>query len=196
MEPSDIRSLIHNARKSPDEMASHFAARKVHVSVPVFKSPPNDSYLLVRKDGDWHYSKNAYLLLPPLPRLGNREFQFLSPVFEDFVKSNKKLAKAFKMYGLAFLVNSDGSPGIWALNLGDKGTWGPSARQGAEFMSKSWGMVLSENDHYVVETPDGDLGEPKWPDGTPDDWLVKAFSDKVIDNENHPLIKKLLGITD
>jgi hypothetical protein len=58
-----------------------------------------------------------------------------------------------------------------------------------------WGMMKSNQGakSYMLEKPVDDLGAPKWPAGSYDDWFVKGLADKVIDSADHPVLRELQG---
>jgi hypothetical protein len=59
----------------------------------------------------------------------------------------------------------------------------------------SWVRITSNmaKQGYEVVRAQGDLGQPVWPDYSDEEILKFAFGDKIIDSENHFIIKKLRG---
>ena len=49
---------------------------------------------------------------------------------------------------------------------------------------------------YQIETAEGIDHEPVWPDETFEELLKRGFDGKVIDNEDHPYVRRLRGILD
>jgi hypothetical protein len=192
VEAEDLASIIFRARKSPEEVAALMSSKKEYLTTPVGKAP-KEKYIRVRAGEEWDYRLHAYLMLPDSFGGGRRDFLLIHPDLEDFVESKRQLRKATKVFGLAFIVDAQGSPAFWVLNLSDTSDWGKSARVIVEELKEDWGMVCSDDGCYVLERPADDLGEPAWPDESPQEWLKKAFKDRIIDSEDHPEIKKLLG---
>jgi len=188
-----LTAMILRARKAPEDVAALIKTRKEILNIPILKTPAKTKYWRAREGEEWSYSHNSYLLLPPDFGGDRREFMLVAPALEEFVRSKKQLEKAVKLFGLAAIVDVHGSPAFWALNLADTGAWGTSARAIVEEMKTDWAMVCAETDRYVCVRPEDDLGEPTWPPGEPMDWLKKAFDGRIIDSEDHPEIKKLLG---
>jgi hypothetical protein len=46
---------------------------------------------------------------------------------------------------------------------------------------------------YRIWEAQGDLSEPEWPEMTLSEMLEVGFKDRIIDDENHPIVNKLLG---
>lgn len=193
MGEEDLLSLIQLARKRPEEVATLLKTKKEFVTVPIAKTPPKGLYYRVREGDDWHYTVQTYMMLPPDFGVGRKDYLLVNPILNDFVAAKGQIRSAVKPLGLAFVVNVNGEPSFWALNLGDSGPWGASARVIAEKLKTQWGMVCTGPSSYVLELPEGDLGEPSWPEGSPNDWLMKAFRGRIIDSEDHPEFNRLLG---
>jgi hypothetical protein len=94
------------------------------------------------------------------------------------------------------LIDPRGNLAYWAVNMEDTSSWGTSSREIARKMTDTWCMVVSNtaSGRYERETPEGDLGKPRWPELEPIECLEKAFKDRIVDSEDHPIIKKLLGL--
>ncbi|MCH7226869.1 hypothetical protein [Haloferula sp. A504] len=58
-----------------------------------------------------------------------------------------------------------------------------------------WGMIKADSaaKGYNLERPEDDLGKPVWAPGSYEDWFVKGFSDKLLDSEDHPVLRELQG---
>ena len=48
---------------------------------------------------------------------------------------------------------------------------------------------------YRIYTAEGQLSEPVWPDKSLTELLKLGFKDKVINSAEHPVIRKLRGLT-
>lgn len=191
--PDDLASIIRRARKAPEEVAALVSMKKEHVAVSIMKPPTKGKYWRVRDGEGWSYQENSFLMLPPEFEGDRKDFLLVRPDLEEFVLSKPQLRAVVRTVGLAFMVDAHGGPAYWALNLGDSRNWGASARAIVAELTSAWGTVCSEAGRYVLVRPEDDLGEPIWPVGSPDDWLGRAFKDRIIDSKDHPEIKKLLG---
>lgn len=73
--------------------------------------------------------------------------------------------------------------------------WHMTGRQAVELAKTHWTRMAADMilGAYRIYKAEGDLPEPKWPDKSFGEILEVAFKDKVIDNENHPVIQRLRG---
>ena len=62
---------------------------------------------------------------------------------------------------------------------------------------KKWVRAQSDRsiNGYIVFTAEGNISEPEWPDKSIADYLSTAFADAIIDDENHPIVKRLRGLS-
>lgn len=189
----DLITMIRKARKAPEEVAALTAVRREEVVIPIMKPLKNGVYWRVRPEEEWHFSRHSLLLLQSDRDTARSDFMLISSNIAEFVHSKVQIRSAVRTFGLALAVNTFGSPAFWALNLNDPGAWGTSAREIAERLTGSWGMVIPDEGRYSMAVPEGDLGAPKWPDGSPDELLKIAFEGRFIASEDHPVFQKLLG---
>jgi hypothetical protein len=89
---------------------------------------------------------------------------------------------------------------LWPLKLPMDGmrhnSWSETARQGAELAKTKWvrlvpDMGLGGNRIYLAE---GELSEPQWPDKPLNEIMQIAFRDRIVDSENHPVVRRLRGL--
>jgi hypothetical protein len=89
---------------------------------------------------------------------------------------------------------------LWPLKLPVEGmrhnSWSETAREAAELAKTKWirlapDMGLGGNRIYVAE---GELSEPQWPDKPLNEIMQIAFRDRVVDSENHPVVRRLRGL--
>jgi hypothetical protein len=124
--------------------------------------------------------EEAYLALPALcPLLGS-------------------LAKP-KIIRLA--VDNAGTPRLIAEPIpgpdGRLNSWHESMIRAIQAAEETWVRIESNPDasQYVVILAKDDLGTPKWPKQTMDDLVLDCFKDRIIQSEDHPLIRRLEGRT-
>jgi len=95
-------------------------------------------------------------------------------------------------------VTLDGALMIWPLMLplaGKPNKWHVRARLAAERAKRRWVRMVADvpaGGYRIYEAID-DLPDPTWPEKSIGELLEVAFAGKVIDDENHPFAKQLLG---
>ena len=190
-----LRNQILAARKSPEEVGRLLQTQTEQLSVPVHNRPPDSEYWRVRKEPGWMPEETEVLLLRRKKARGGPEFLLVLPHMEPLFNSDPRLRNLVRHYFLAFIVNAHGGVGWWAVPSRSEHNWHSSARTTMRRLVSEWGMVKSEmrSETYKIELPDDDLGEPQWPAGSYDDWFLKGFTDKVLDSEDHPVLKDLRG---
>jgi hypothetical protein len=190
-----LLALITGARKDPKEVAALVTAKKEIVTISIEKKPAKGRYVRVRDGDGWDFSDQVFTMMQPEFQGTRKDYLLVHPSLEEFVNSKRQLRDAVRHFGLAFVVDIYGQPSYWAINLDDSSEWGASAREIAGKLKTEWGAVYPDHGRNVLEQPEGDLGEPSWPEGSPNEWLMKAFKDRIITSEDHPEFNKLLGKT-
>jgi predicted DNA-binding transcriptional regulator AlpA len=92
---------------------------------------------------------------------------------------------------------------IWPLTLpSDENplgrSWHESALKAAEIAKTHWVRITSDRglNGYRVRKAEGNLSEPEWPTDKSFSYLLMiAFSDRIIMTEDHPVVRKLRGLT-
>jgi hypothetical protein len=90
---------------------------------------------------------------------------------------------------------------LWALKLTTEGekinTWNISSLAAAEMAVKKWVKVSSNQSAHAYDTfvAQGNIPDPEWPKLTLKEILKLAFKDRFIDSADHPIVKKLKGIS-
>lgn len=100
-------------------------------------------------------------------------------------------------------ITRQGIPLIWPLFLpldgvgGAKNAWYESAREAVELAKKRWIRIRADMSlgAYRLFEAQGDLSEPVWPDKTLGELLQIAFGGRVIDSDDHPVVRRLRGLT-
>jgi hypothetical protein len=102
----------------------------------------------------------------------------------------KLLVTAMNRQGVAFL---------WDLNLpredGRVDEWTRTALEAVDKATQSWVRVTPNMGlgAYDVYEASGQLGEPAWPVLSLRELLSIAFKSRFIDNQDHPVLRKLRG---
>jgi hypothetical protein len=73
-----------------------------------------------------------------------------------------------------------------------------SARAAYELALDRWVLMAwsEEKNDYQIEIAEGIDHEPVWPEKTFEDLLKLGFDGKIIDNEDHPYVRRLRGLID
>jgi hypothetical protein len=137
------------------------------------------------------------------------EFWFDTGVFEDkeerdtfFVtpRMREALVGEIKPVLLVPTVTRQGVVLLWPLKLPTEGQrhngWMETARQAAELAKTRWVRVAADMSlgGYRIYQAEGELSEPEWPDKQLPEILQIAFRDRIVDSENHPVVRRLRGL--
>ena len=99
---------------------------------------------------------------------------------------------------LRLAVNRHGIPFLWALRLpkdGRRNLWNDSAMNAAEHAIRRWVRVRSDmqGGQYTILAAKVDFGEPKRLECTFQEILQRAFRDRIIADNNHPVLRQFRG---
>jgi hypothetical protein len=190
-----VRDKILAARKAPDEVAQLLQTKTEQLSVPVYKRPPDSAFWRVRREDGWDPEASEVLLLPRKDGGGGPEFLLVLPELEPTFSGDPRLRNLVRYYYLAFITDARGRVGWWAVPSRSENDWHASARAAMRRLMLEWGMMKSDMSAkgYKLEKPQDNLGEPVWPAGSHDEWYVKGLSDKLLDSEDHPVLRELQG---
>lgn len=89
---------------------------------------------------------------------------------------------------------------LWPLKLPIEGQrhngWMETAREGAELAKQKWVRLAADMGlgGYRLYQAEGELSEPVWPDKPLTEIMRIAFRDRIVDSENHPVIRRLRGL--
>lgn len=89
---------------------------------------------------------------------------------------------------------------IWPVSLpmddGRRNDWFETAQQAAEIAKTGWVRMPADMSlgAYRVYTAEGELPAPQWPEMALNAMLEIAFKDRVVDREDHPLVRRLRGL--
>lgn len=176
---------LESMRLSQD-FASMAKTKKLLIHVPVRKPPkhqffrvhPGEEYsftaAVVEMDGD-----DTYLISPQL------------------VPAIPELARPVRLH---LYVTRQGAVGLWPVKLpGDDGKsnpWHQSAAEASQIAMDEWIRLVPNMamGAYDVISAENIPTEPAWPDKTMGELIAKAFQGRVVDTEDHPLLKELQGM--
>src|SRR5271167_4757678 len=122
-----------------------------------------------------------------------REVFFVTPVIRD------ALVGEIKPVILAVTINRQSVLSLWPLKLPTEemryNAWSQTAREAAELAKTNWVSMRADMSlgGYRIYKAEGQLSDPVWPDKTLNEILEIAFRDRIVDSENHPVVRRLRG---
>lgn len=164
------------------------AMQEVLTHVPL-ERPKRQEFFRAHADPAWslttsivfdeeNFGRDAYLVLPHMRAalLGDARPVLLVPVITR--------QGVFKFYPLKLPLD-DGRPNAWF----------ESAREAIELSKQRWACMKPDTalGAYRVLQAVGDIPDPVWPDKRPNELLEIAFRGRIIDGEDHPLVRRLRG---
>ena len=97
---------------------------------------------------------------------------------------------------LVLAVDRKGNVFLWPLKISERESeWYTSARRAAEMARNEWlrvsaNMAIGAYDCGIARSQDA---EPVWPDDSYNDILKIAFRDRIVSDDDHPVLKELRG---
>jgi hypothetical protein len=201
-----IPLVISNTVHTESKLA--FGANSVFADIEALRLSPGDatlagtteilSHVPVRKP-----NRHEFVRVRPEP-----EFWFGTGVFEDkeerdtFIVSpsmREALVGEIKPVLLVQTMTRQGVLLLWPLKLPIEGqrhnSWAETAREAAELAKTKWVRVVADMGlgGYRIYQAEGELSEPAWPDKPLPEILQIAFRDRVVDSEDHPVVRRLRG---
>ena len=175
------------ALRLDQSFADTVGVKKRVITVPVGKP--------IRQEFFWVNPRPEYRLAPAaiIEVKEDREVYLVTP------NMAQELPGEFTAATLFTTINRQGVLRLWPVKLpgpdGKHNEWHRSAAEAAELAMKRW-IRLSSNmslGAYEVFEAIGDLPEPEWPDIAFPEILKIAFSDRIVDRADHPLVQRLRG---
>ena len=182
---TDIFSDLAALRLSPDE-AGQIGSEEVlaHVSV---RKPNINEFVRVNPDPAMSLATSIFVD-------AEREIHFVAPAIRDVLVAGVKAAL------LVPAVNQRGLFFIWPIALGDgtgrRNAWHDTAREAMELAKREWVKMVSDmaGGCYRIFRAKGKLAEPVFPEKSLEELLRIAFRGRIVDNEDHPVVKQALGL--
>lgn len=189
-EPTSTRENIPQKKTSLnldkyrlDQSFQSSGVKKVITHIPVDR-PKQDFFRIKNEE---HF--DCGLLIDERTKDG----YLLDPTIYELLIKDAKLARLY------FGVTMQGNPFFWARKLpspdGKLDSWNESAHRIAEMAKNKWLRVTSNRElgAYEAHTVESSTKEPVWPDMSLEELIEIAFKDRMIDNEDHELVRYLLG---
>lgn len=176
---------LSEVRLSQD-FASLAKTKKLLTHVPV-KQPAKHVFFRVHPDEE-------YRLETSVIELDGDDTYLIHP---GIVGAIPELARPVRLH---LYVTRQGAVGLWAVKMpgedGKVNPWHQSAAEAAQLAMAKWIRLVPNRDlgAYDVIAAENIPTEPAWPDKSMTALVNKAFADRYIDNEDHPLLRELLGI--
>lgn len=118
-------------------------------------------------------------------------------ILPHMVQEMTELGGAF--YAQLYPANTlDGETMIWPVKLptgGASGKWQETAMDAVAAAKSNWIRLFADvgRGHYRIMKAEGDLKQPDFLDKSLNELLELGFKDRVIDNSDHPICRKLRG---
>jgi hypothetical protein len=185
--PKDIFDDL-SALRLDQNFVETAGVKKLLTTVPVRK-PNQQDFVRVHPDPEYRET------LAVIELKEAREIYLVPPAIAN------ELPGEFYMATLYTAVNRQGVTFLWPVRLpGSDGKvmeWHRSAAEAAERAMEVWVRVkanMSLGAYEIFEAPNT-VSEPKWPAATFNELLRTAFRDRLIASFDHPVIRRLRGLT-
>jgi hypothetical protein len=186
MTDKSIFDDLEAIRLSPDAAATA-GTREVLRHVPVRK-PNRNEFVRVHPDADMALATGVFV---------DREEQ---EVFFVIPELRAELAGELKPVLLVTTISRQGVVFLWPVPLPDEGgrrnAWSETAREACELAKTTWIRMPPDMSlgAYRIFKAEGQLSGPVWPEKTLPDLLKLGFKDRIVDSEDHPVIRRLRGL--
>jgi len=185
--PGSVFDNLAALRLSP-EAAATVGTREVLRHVPVRK-PSRTEWVRVHPDVNMQLTTGVFV-----DREERGEVYFVSPHLRN------ELTGEWKPIVLATTISRQGVLLLWPVPLPDErgksNPWADTARDACSMAQREWVRVVPDMSlgAYRVHRAEGVLPDPVWPDITLSELLKLGFKDRVIDNVDHPVVRRLRGV--
>lgn len=174
-------------RLAQDPLAAT-GVKKALIRVPVRKPNP-ETFIRVHPGEDFRVDTAI------IDDRENRETYLVAPALRAELFAEIKPVRLFTV------ISRQGVVSLWPCKLpgpdGRPNAWHDTALRCAEMAMRQWVRVVSDMGlgGYQPYTAAGDLPDPEWPSQPFKELLKIAFGPYHIDRPDHPVIRRLLGLT-
>jgi hypothetical protein len=171
------------------ELAASAGVKKVLLTIPVRK--PNKS-AFVRAHPDPAYRLTAGTI--ELEEERGELYLVAAPLWPEMTTE-----PAFRPRLLVTSMTRQGALFLWPFNLprpdGRVDEWTRTGMEALQYATKSWVRVYANMGvgGYEVAQATAPLPDPEWPDLTLREILRIAFRERLIDSQDHPVLRRLRG---
>jgi hypothetical protein len=187
MSTGSVFDNLEAIRLSPDAAATA-GTQEVLRHVPVRK-PNRTEFVRVHPDANMHLATGVFM------DREERETFFVLP------ELRAELAGELKPVLLVTAISRQGVVILWPVPLPDEGgrrnAWAETTREACELAKTAWVRLAADMSlgAYRIYQAEAQLSGPVWPDKTLPELLKLAFRDRIIDSADHPVIKRLRGLS-
>jgi hypothetical protein len=163
--------------------------RKLLTTVPIGKPNPQD-FMRVHPDPAYRAPLIGLIELKE-----DREIYLVPPTLSH------DLAGELKPYSLFTCINRQGVVRLWPVRVPEADSrvmeWHRSSAEAAQQAMTQWVRVKANMSlgAYEISVADGITTEPQWPEQTFAELLRIAFRDRLVDRLDHPVVKRLRGLS-
>lgn len=167
------------------DFAATVGVERVLATVPVKKPGRHDWF---RVHPEWSLSPVALIELKE-----ERETYVLTPTAAEAAPGE------YNLYSLFVVITRQGNVMLWPVRLpgadGRSNRWHEAAHDAAMRARKTWTRMVANMNlgAYDVYHPKAEFPDPEWPDTTLDAVVDLAFRGRVIDDGDHPVLRRLRG---
>jgi hypothetical protein len=187
MTTGSVFDNLEAIRLSPDAAATA-GTHEVLRHVPVRK-PNRTEFVRVHPDAGMQIATGVFV------DREERETFFVVP------ELRVELAGEIKPVLLVTAITRQGVMILWPVPLPDEGgrrnAWAETAREACDLAKTAWVRLAPDMSlgAYRIYEAEGQLSEPAWPDKPLSELLKLGFRDRIIDSADHPVIKRLRGLS-
>lgn len=184
---SDVFANLDALRLSPDAAAVD-GTTEILSHVPIRK-PNRHEFFRTRLEPEFCLDTGIF------EDKEEREIFFVTPQMRE------ALAGEVKPVLLVQTITRQGVLLFWPLKLPTEGQrhngWMETAKEAAELARTKWVRIAADMGlgGYRIYQAEGELSAPVWPDKPLQEILKIAFRDRIVDGENHPVVRRLRGLT-
>jgi hypothetical protein len=175
---------------SPEAMAVPSSATPQAGATTKMPLPTRISVGKVSKQAYFRHNPELRLTTRLINHVGSRAFYY--PIGDEVTNTLSEFVNTVELYGC---VTKAGVFQFWPINVIEmENDWNDSARELLDMAVEEWVGYRSAEGRYLPRYPQGDLGEPVWPQTTMQDLLARAFRGvRTIKSLDHKVARELLG---
>jgi hypothetical protein len=169
-----------------DQLSTNGGAVEILTHVPVRK-PHRHEFVRAHHDATYVFDSTIYA------DKEERETYFVVPAMR-----NEFLGEA-RCTRLVTCISRQSAVFIWPLTLpGDddrKNAWTLTALEALMHAKEHWVRLVPDMAQgcYRIFRAEGELPDPTWPDKRFEELLALAFTNRIIDDADHPIVRRLRG---
>jgi hypothetical protein len=177
---------VINQLRLPADFTKNFGTKKILTNVPVGR-PSKEKFFRVHPD----LEMTIEVVILELKDLG--ETYVVAPDVADILGS---LVRRVRLY---LAVDRSANPMLIPVPLpdsdGNQNKWHASLEQALVHAKKDWIRISANKSlgSYDVHQAIGRLADPVWPELNLDQLVEIAFRDRIVFDENHPIVHTVLG---